>query len=100
VAISVQNIGNTSLYGVVVGANLPPYSAYVTGSSVLAADLEDTGRQLPDGIANCSYQVPNGPPTMQGGVNVRTLAPGQEAIVRFWSSSMHSPEPTCGRSAS
>lgn len=78
-----QNTGNTSLYGVVAGASLPPHASYVSGSTVLAADLDDAGKQLPDGIAGRRYDVPNSPPATRGGVNVGTLTPGQETVVRF-----------------
>lgn len=77
-AVVVQNVGNTNLYGVVVGASLPPRSTYVSGSTVLAADFEDEGRPLPDGLTDREHPAAGRPPIKRGGVNIGTLTPGQE----------------------
>lgn len=84
VGLTVQNIGNTILYGVVAGNNLPPNAEYVAGSTVIAASLTDPGSSVPDGIVDSDYPTGDGrPPGRRVGVNLGTLTPGQEVVIRF-----------------
>jgi uncharacterized repeat protein (TIGR01451 family) len=75
VEITVQNGGNTTLYGVTINITLPRGLTYVTGSTAIASSLTTREKPEHDGIV-----VPN---DSYPGVSLGTLLPGQENIVRL-----------------
>lgn len=69
--LKVMNQGNTTLTGVAVGDNLPPYETYIAGSTKLVdSNTGSTGKTLADGIVT-------------GGVNIDNMAPGGQELVYF-----------------
>jgi uncharacterized repeat protein (TIGR01451 family) len=69
--LKVANQGNTTLQGVAVGDNLPPYETYVAGSTVLVdSNTGSAGKKLVDGITT-------------GGVNIDDMAPGGQELIYF-----------------
>ncbi len=69
--ITVANQGNTTLKGVVIGDNMPPYLSYIAGTTYLVdSNTPTTGTLWPDGITT-------------HGITVDDLAPGGTELVYF-----------------
>lgn len=69
--LKIKNQGNTTLKGVMVGDNMPPYMTYVNGSTLLVdANTSTQGKVMPDGITT-------------GGITIDDMAPGGAELVYF-----------------
>ena len=75
VAITVEDGGNTTLYGTTVNLALPHGLSYIPGSTSVGSSATARGKPIPDGII-----VPN---NAYPGINLGTLLPGQKVVVRF-----------------
>ena len=69
--LKVKNDGNTTLHGVVVGDNMPPYLSYVPGSTLMVdSNTSSSGMKMPDGITT-------------GGITVDDLGVGGGELIYF-----------------
>jgi hypothetical protein len=75
VAITVEDGGNTTLYGVTINLTLPQGLTYLSGSTSISPSIAARGKLVPDGII-----VPN---DSYPGISLGTLLPGQQFVVRF-----------------
>lgn len=75
VAVTVEDGGNTTLYGTTINLTLPQGLSYKPGSTSIASSMIARSKPASDGIVVSNDYYP--------GINLGTLLPGQQVVIRL-----------------